>query len=388
MFSASSDVTSLYIHWPFCPYKCHFCPFVALASHDEYMEQYHAALVKEIALYGEYDNKKPIKKVFFGGGTPSTYPPHLLLDTFAILNNTFEFEPDCEISLEVNPGTVTQEKINTWKEAGITRLSIGVQSLNNEVLTSLNRHQKASDVWELLQQASPHFDISVDLILGLPGISFDEWKELIRTAVTWPIKHVSVYFLTVHEDTPLYYGVARRKINLPTDDVMVATHEWTTKTLEEHGLIQYEISNFARLGFESRHNSMYWKRLPYKGFGMGACSFDGRSRFQTEKNLMKYLSVVEAANSMQELEPLNILAETLTESQVWLEQLMLGLRQKSGLEWDFVERSITSPDKLSFFKSKVAEFVALGHVLDTGERFCLTRSGRVVENEIIVALLQ
>ncbi len=105
----------------------------------------------------------------------------------------------------------------------------------------------------------------------------------------------------MHEDTPLYYGVARKKIHLPTDDVMIETYQWTTKVLEEHGFMQYEVSNFARLGFESRHNSMYWKRLPYKGFGMGACSFDGRSRFQTEKNLMNYLTIVEAANSIKSL---------------------------------------------------------------------------------------
>ncbi len=388
LFSSSCDVASLYIHWPFCPYKCHFCPFVALASHDEYMEQYHNALTKEIMLYGDYAQKVPIKTIFFGGGTPSTYPPKLLLDTFGILRSTFEFDPACEITLEVNPGTVTPEKIRAWKDAGITRLSIGVQSLNNDVLTSLNRHQKAADVLELLKQASPHFEVlSVDLILGLPGISFAEWQELIRTVVTWPIKHLSVYFLTVHEDTPLYYGVARKKIHLPTDDVMVDTYQWTAQVLEEHGFMQYEVSNFARTGFESRHNSIYWKRLPYKGFGMGACSFDGASRFQTEKNLMNYLKIVEQANSMQELEKLSIVAETLTENQVWIEELMLGLRQKNGIAWQVIQVKLPI-EKQAFFKNKIAEFVALGYVVDDQQRFWLTTLGRAVENEIVVALLQ
>lgn len=388
MFNPASDVTSLYIHWPFCPYKCHFCPFVALASHDEFMEQYHYALVKEIELYGAYAQKQPIKTIFFGGGTPSTYPPNLLLDTFGILNTTFEFVPEPEITLEVNPGTVTPEKIDAWKAAGITRLSIGVQSLNNAVLTGLNRHQKASDVLELLEAAAPHFKVlSIDLILGLPGISDQEWQELIQTVVQWPIKHLSVYFLTVHQDTPLYYGVARKKINLPTDDNMIATYDWTTKVLEEHGFMQYEVSNFAKKGYESQHNSAYWKRVPYKGFGLGACSFDGESRFQTEKNLMNYLKIVESANSMQELEKLSIVSETLTENQVWLEQLMLGLRQKNGMAWDFVSQKL-SVDQKEVFETKITEFVGLGYVVNDGNRFWLTAAGRAIENEIVVALLQ
>ncbi len=387
LFNSSCDVASLYIHWPFCPYKCHFCPFVALASHDEYMEQYHKALTKEIILYGEYADKVPIKTIFLGGGTPSTYPPDLLLDTFGILRNTFEFNAGCEITLEVNPGTVTPQKIQAWKDAGITRLSIGVQSLNNRVLSSLNRHQKAADVLELLCQAAPLFQaLSVDLILGLPGISVAEWQELIKTVVAWPIKHISVYFLTVHEDTPLYYGVARKKIQLPTDDSMVETYHWTARVLEEHGFMQYEISNFARSGFESRHNSVYWKRLPYKGFGMGACSFDGASRFQTEKNLMSYLKIVEDAKSMQELEKLSIVSETLTENQIWLEELMLGLRQKNGISWNVIQEKLP-PEKLEFFRSKIDEFVLLGYIINDQQRFWLTTLGRAVENEIVVALL-
>jgi oxygen-independent coproporphyrinogen-3 oxidase len=352
------------------------------------MEQYHKALTKEIILYGGYAQKVPIKTIFFGGGTPSTYPSELLLDTFGILRNTFEFEPACEITLEVNPGTVTPEKIDAWKDAGITRLSIGVQSLNNAVLSVLNRHQKATDVLELLSAAAPHFEVlSVDLILGLPGISLSEWQELIKTVVTWPIKHLSVYFLTVHEDTPLYYGVARKKIHLPTDDVMVDTYQWTAQVLEEHGFMQYEVSNFARIGFESRHNSIYWQRSPYKGFGMGACSFDGASRFQAEKNLMNYLKIVEGANSMQELEKLSIVAETLTENQVWLEELMLGLRQKKGISWQAIQEKL-SVEKQAFFKNKIAEFVVLGYIVDDQQRFWLTTLGRAVENEIVVALLQ
>ncbi len=204
-------VESLYIHWPFCPYKCHFCPFVALAGHDAFMERYHKALSAEIERYArEHKSSQPLQTLFFGGGTPSTYPPHLLLDMFGTLNNVFTFASDAEISLEVNPGTVTQEKIETWKHVGINRLSIGVQSLNDGVLKRLNRHQSLADVISLFEMATPLFDnISVDMILGLPDVSVQEWKDSLLKIVQWPIKHLSLLFLTVHEDTPLYFGVKK-----------------------------------------------------------------------------------------------------------------------------------------------------------------------------------
>jgi oxygen-independent coproporphyrinogen-3 oxidase len=195
-YNVASETRSLYLHWPFCPYKCHFCPFVAIASHDQYMERYHHALLKEIEQFsGNYTGSRLIETIFLGGGTPSTYPPPLLLDTFGTLIRMFTIVPHAEITIEVNPGTVNEEKLQTWKKAGINRLSIGVQSLNDGVLKNLNRHQTASSVLQLLEIASPLFEnISVDLILGLPDVSPDEWKQLIQTIVTWPIKHVSVYF--------------------------------------------------------------------------------------------------------------------------------------------------------------------------------------------------
>lgn len=223
LFNVNSRPRSVYLHWPFCPYKCHFCPFVALASHDQFMDQYHNALITEIKKFGEsYESKLSLDTIYMGGGTPSTYPDHLLLDTFGILNKVFDVDAACEITIEVNPGTVRKEQIKLWREMGINRLSIGVQSIKDQVLQKLNRHQSAAQVREVLDFASEHFDnLSVDFILGLPGVSFKEWQELLQAAVKWPIKHMSVYFLMVHEDTPLYFGVKKKTISLPCDDEVV-----------------------------------------------------------------------------------------------------------------------------------------------------------------------
>jgi len=378
-YDINTDTRSLYIHWPFCPYRCHFCPFVALASHEPFMERYHRALCKEI------ENFKPsrhqeIDTIFLGGGTPSTYPDELLLDTFGRLKERLKINWLAEVTIEVNPGTVRSEQLALWKGIGINRLSIGVQSLNNRVLKKLNRHQSADDVYALLDQAHEHFEnISVDLILGLPGVSRNEWKELVHTVCTWPIKHISLYFLTVHENTPLYFGVKTKKVALLEDDEIVDVYSWSITTLQTYGFEQYEVSNFARPGFESRHNKMYWNRRPYKGFGLGACSFDGERRFKNETNLMNYL------NNIEQDREVTIFEESLTQEQVYLEKVMLGLRKREGVVLDELLCGVTIEKKNKIIQ-KVAEFKQQGLLAQRNGRVVLTPAGLAVENEIVVQL--
>lgn len=380
-YNIKSDTRSLYIHWPFCPYKCNFCPFVAIASHDQFMEQYHNALKKEIQSYAASFSDYSIDTVFFGGGTPSTYPDALLLDTFDTLSKSFNFHVGTEVSIEVNPGTVRTEQLQIWKDAGINRISIGVQSLKDAVLQKLNRHQTAEQVFSLLDRASKVFDnISIDLILGLPEVTPDEWKDLLKRVVTWPIKHVSVYFLTVHEDTPLYFKVKTQRISLPHDDEMVDLYQWTRLFLAENGFEQYELSNFGKAGFESKHNTVYWDRKPYKGLGLGACSFDGSSRFQNDKNLMRYIEGVEKGKDI------TAFCETLSREQVHLERLMLGLRRKKGVVWDDAIELI-SVSKRQEFKDSIDQFMQQGLLVKEGETIRLTPQGLVVENEIISQLI-
>ncbi len=380
-YNSASETRSLYLHWPFCPYKCHFCPFVAIASHDQYMEQYHQALIAEIERFGKgYKGSGVLDTIFLGGGTPSTYPPSLLLDTFDTLRRMFIFDEAIEVSIEVNPGTVNQEKLETWKAAGINRLSIGVQSLDDTVLKKLNRHQTAQSVFQLLEAASPLFsNISIDLILGLPEISSAAWRDLIEKVVRWPITHISVYFLTVHEDTPLYFKVQTNRISLPSDETMVELYYWTIATLAAHGFEQYELSNFAKKGYESRHNSVYWDREPYKAFGLGACSFDGTQRFQNEKNLMRYLEKVEKG------EDVTIFAETLTPAQKQLEKLMLGLRRRPGVAIAAIVEDL-SPLDTETFKRKVGVLQQKNLIQEHDGRLALTPAGLVVENEVIAQL--
>ena len=376
----SLPCSSYYIHWPFCPYRCHFCPFVALAGQDEYMNEYHEVLIKEINRYASTHEMVPLQTVFFGGGTPSTYPPELLTETIELLHDTNGLEPDYEMTIEVNPGTVNKEKLHAWKEAGVNRLSIGVQSLNDEVLKKLNRHQKASDVTWLIENATKLFDnVSIDLIVGLPGISSDEWKSMIKKVVTWPIQHVSMYFLTVHQDTQLYFGVKSKKVTLPADEQVVDLYYWTIEEFAQAGLLQYEISSFARKGFQAKHNSVYWHRIPYKGFGMGACSFDGAQRLKNSTNLLKYLE--EIRNTGKSI----LSSERLTDKQVWLEQLMLGLRQRRGIVVADILKPLSLKEKEEFSR-KSQELLSAGLVSASDDTLMLTPKGLSVANEIIVQL--
>ncbi len=356
---------------------------MALAGHDSFMGQYHQALSDEIKIFSRsWRQTAPISTLFFGGGTPSTYPDELLSELFVTLRQSFIFEEKSEITIEVNPGTVRlPDQLILWKSLGINRLSIGVQSLKDDVLKSLNRNQRAADVLTLIEVAKDLFDnISIDLILGLPGVSSDEWKTLLDTVVTFPLKHISIYFLTVHEDTPLYFKVKKEQIILPPDEDMVELYHWSCAFLIAHGFEQYEMSNFARPGFSCKHNQAYWEHVPYKGFGLGACSFDGQARFENDKRLLPY---IEHAS----LGSITTYSELLTERQLFTERLMLGLRCAKGLSLKSVGNLLDNNEDFEKFCAKISILKQESLLYETNGHLMLTARGLVVENQIIIRLL-
>lgn len=351
-----------------------------MASHEQFMVDYHKALCQEIESSIDSIDSKPLKTIYLGGGTPSTYPADLLLDTFGILRKYFTFDERTEITIEVNPGTATPELLKVWHQVGINRLSIGVQSLKDQVLKSLNRHQTVQQVTTLLQEASNYFEnLSVDFILGLPGVSDEEWKEMIEQAMTWPIKHISIYFLMVHENTPLYFKVQTKKMNLPPDDGTVDLYNWTVDFIAQHGFERYELSNFAKTGFRSRHNQAYWDRESYRGFGLGACSFNGSVRFQNNKNLGKYID--QLASGVSPIES----SELLTVQQIAMEKIMLGLRCQQGMGVVDYAKDLDHSQKTKFFAA-LEELQRADLVEHTQGIIRLTPKGFALENEVAVRL--
>lgn len=382
-YKYTAETEAFYIHWPFCPYRCHFCPFVALSGQDHLMKVYHEALKKEISAFKPKNAEKlDLKTIYIGGGTPSTWPNDLLLDMFGTLESTYNLKSISEITLEVNPGTVEKNQIPVWQQAGITRLSIGVQSLNDQVLKELNRHQKKSDVYQLLKWTQGKFNsISVDVIIGMPGVSEAEWKGMIQEIVTWPIQHISMYFLSIHENTPLYTRLMKNELKLPPQDPVVDLYYWTVEQFEKYGLYQYEISSFARKGYESQHNQVYWVHKPYKGFGIGACSFDGTHRFQNQKNVMRYMQLMEKNESV------NASTEQVTQEQKKLEVVMLGLRQMKGLSIEAALSFMTKSEQ-SRFLHNVKDFELKGLITTDSKRIYLNKSVLAVENEVALRLLK
>jgi len=346
------------------------------------MERYHYALCAQIERFANAAIEKPlIETVFMGGGTPSTYPDSLILDTFDKLLHIAPFNDSPEVTIEVNPGTVRKEQFEIWTQVGINRLSIGVQSLNDKVLKNLNRLHKAQDVYFLLKNAKGYFEnISIDLILGLPGVSEDEWKNLLKTVVGWPIVHISIYFLTVHEKTPLYYRIKTGEIKVAQEDDLVDLYNWSVDFLGDKGFNRYEISNFAKKGYESKHNKMYWERKPYKGFGLAACSFDGTYRYQNYKNLSFYLEHVEKKESGCQW------FEKLTEEQVRLEKLMLGLRTDRGIPREKMFEGL-SKNKRERLESKIAFLKKNKFIHEKDGRFVISPNWLTIENEIVLELL-
>ena len=365
----------LYIHWPFCKSKCNYCDFTAFAKHELFIKQYHDALCDEIR---SYQSTEKVKTIFLGGGTPSLYPLELLKELFLLINKNFDLSEVKEISIEVNPGDVTHEMLKVWKELGINRLSIGVQVLDDKVLASLNRTQTCEEVYSLMDKVFNYFDnVSIDLILGLPGITNDAWLKTLEKVTSWPITHLSTYMLMVKENTSLYFKVKSKALKILKDDTLIKRYENTVKFLESKGLLQYEISNFSLDGYQSLHNKAYWDRVPYKGFGVGASSFNGKERFTNSRNLMEYLT----ATGVHEIK------EFLSESQHQMETLMLTLRKSSGLDLHTMLYLLNDGENSNHVLGRLDMLMKQDLVRMREGHITLTLKGMALENEVVLSLL-
>lgn len=389
-FSTDIHPHYLYIHWPFCKNKCHYCDFVAFEKHEGFERDYHRALCAEISAFvaeRPASAASPITTIFIGGGTPSLYPLPLFKELFGLLREKYDLSQMQECSMEVNPGGLTEEHFKIWRDAGINRLSIGVQILDDKVLYALNRRQTAQEAVETVTMAAQFFDnLSVDLILGLPGASDESWQRTLEAAVVWPIKHISIYFLTVHEQTPLYYRLRRGELSLKPDDAMVVGYKDSIAFLKQHGFNQYEISNFARPGFESIHNQAYWNRYPYKGFGIGAASFDGTTRSVNEKGLTKYIN--HWLHGM--IDDLHVgkgspFVEKLTDQQQFIEFLMLGLRQNKGMARFRIMESCL-PDRVGELMRNIERMKDAGYLQEIDGVISFTQEGMILENSVVQEL--
>lgn len=330
----------IYIHIPFCVRKCSYCDFLSFPYDREGQRAYMEALFAEIegksAKYSDYQ----VTSVFIGGGTPSILPGEWIRELMDRIRNCFCFAENTEhaivpeITIEVNPGTADAEKLAIYHQAGINRLSIGLQSADDEELQKLGRihcYKQFMDTYGAAREAG-FANINVDIMSALPGQSLDSYRRTMEKvlSLTPSPEHISAYSLIVEEGTPFAQLDEDGKLDLPDEDCERAMYEETKRILGEAGLYRYEISNYARPGYECRHNCGYWERVDYVGFGIGAASLVGNRRFNNGRDLQKYLNdPLRCCENMQELSKEEQMEETM----------FLGLRMTRGVSLSEFEKT-------------------------------------------------
>ena len=315
----------IYVHIPFCKRKCDYCDFISYSNKDSKIEEYIEAVKKEIELQ---KIKSEITTVYIGGGTPSYIDSKYIKEIMAELQKK-NVSKDAEITIEVNPGTVTLEKLKDYKDAGINRLSIGLQTTKDELLKQIGRIHNFEQFIETYKMAREvgFKNVNVDLMLGLPNQRIKDLKESLESIIQLSPEHISVYSLIVEDGTPIANKIESGELELPDEDLERNMYWYVKNTLELNGYKHYEISNFAKQGYESKHNINCWNQKEYIGIGIAAHSYRDITRYSNTENLGEYIRNVKN----EKLERNRIIHEIQKEDDTKKEYMLLGLRQIDGV---------------------------------------------------------
>ena len=367
----------LYIHIPFCVKKCDYCDFLSAPSGLEVQTAYIQSLLREIDAVKEGKGRS-VSSVFIGGGTPSVLDERFIGEILNKIKNKFPILDDAEITIEVNPGTADRRKFESYREYGINRLSIGLQSPDDrelEMLGRIHNYRQFLETYKTAREAG--FDnINIDLMSAIPDQSYEGWISNLRTVAELKPEHVSAYSLIIEEGTPF----ATRKLNLPDEDTEYNMYEATAQILREYGFEQYEISNYAKKGMECRHNIGYWIRQDYLGFGLGASSLYGKERFTNTRDMKIYLADSRNPEKIREKEPI------LTREDEMAEFMFLGLRMTDGIsKADFEQRFGCVIE--SVYGGVLRKYKSMGLLLEGDGRIFLSRKGIHVSNAVMAEFL-
>lgn len=370
-------MAGIYIHIPFCSKKCTYCDFHFSTSFATYEGKMIEALVSEIKSRSAEINES-IKTIYFGGGTPSLLKIQDLKKILETIQAHYQVEKDAEITFEANPENINSENVEAWKEIGINRLSIGIQSFDEEDLLWMNRAHNSNESIQAVKIAQENgiSNISVDLIYGLPNMDEKRWSKQIEKALSLEVKHISAYCLTVEEKTKLNQLVLEHKIT-PANNEMQAKHfEILQKKLKQAGFIQYEISNFGKENYFSKHNSAYWKGEKYLGIGPSAHSFDGLSRSWNISNNTAYIKGIEKQER-------NFTAEKLSVKDNFNELILTGLRTIWGV--NLIQLSKIS-ELTSAFDLKIKKLISDDKAMIKNKQLILTEKGFLFADAIAMDL--
>ena len=402
----------LYVHIPFCVRKCAYCDFLSAPADMQERTLYVDALTKEIwAEKEEYRNYK-VSTIFLGGGTPSVLGEDEIAEIFRALYESFDISDSAEITMEVNPGTVTEGKAAVWKKCGVNRLSIGLQSVNDDELRMLGRihtYREFLNTWEAVRGAGFR-NVNIDLISAIPGQTLESWCRTLRTAAELEPEHISAYSLIIEEGTPFYeqYGEeagcnfetendkAREADGcqtvlppLPDEDTEREIYKATEEILAGYGYHRYEISNYAKDGYECRHNLGYWERKEYLGLGLGASSLIDECRFHNTEDMKKYLEFFEKSasdpaglsNSTDCLSGIREEVESLSREDQMEEFMFLGLRKTEGISMNEFCKAFDR-DIFEVYGPQIRKMEEQGLLIVQDGRIRLTERGTDVSNYV------
>ena len=361
-----------YIHIPFCKQKCYYCDFLSFANKKEYEEKYVESLIKEIEVFKEKNNDVEFDTIYIGGGTPSYIDSKniaRILQTLISDNNISNVD---EITIEVNPGTFLKEKMLEYKQIGINRMSIGLQSTNNNLLKEIGRIHNFEDFLETYQTARKigFENINVDLMIGLPNQTFDDIKDEIEHIIKLEPNHISVYSLILEENTKLEQFVLQGKMKLPDEELERHMYWYVKNKLELYGYKHYEISNFAKKGYESKHNLNCWNQKQYRGFGLGAHSYINNKRFSNTENIDLYINNINKENFENNINIHEIQNIEMQEK----EYMLLGLRKIDGINIQEFENKF-GMNPIFLFKNELNKLSNEGLIKVDGNKIMLTNKG-------------
>jgi oxygen-independent coproporphyrinogen-3 oxidase len=404
------NANALYIHLPFCSSKCPYCDFYSVKYTKQRVDLYWAALFMELKELTQKVNNDLLQTIYLGGGTPSLVEPFFIGELIKKIKSSFRVIPAAEITMEINPASITEEKITALKRAGINRLSVGIQSFNDQHLNFLGRRSRGENNKRILTLVDQYFDsYSADLIFALPEQSLEEFESDLAEMLKFNPPHISLYNLEIHENTPFYQLYNQGELKLPTEELDAEMYELALEKLKTAGYQHYEISNFARRGYRARHNYIYWLYQPYLALGPGAAAFDGNCRSQNLADLNLYLSYYNPKNltfaefmdneggknsklkgrtmknsktKATKIRELNCLSR----KEKMAEYSFLALRTAKGLFYHKFHRQF-KVDFKSLYKEEIAELKENNLIKEGNERIYLTDRGKEVANKVFLKFL-
>ncbi len=374
--SVVTKTGGIYIHVPFCQSRCIYCDFYSTTYGAEWKRSYVDSLKREMQLRREEINTSRVPSLYIGGGTPSQLPSSLLLEFFRAIQDNFTLDKNAEVTIEANPDDVTPEWIASLLQTPVNRISMGVQTFSDSLLRFLNRRHTSRQAIEAVRlcQDAGYSNISLDLIYGLPGQTLSDWQADVKQLLSLDVPHLSAYALSYEEGTALSRMLQEGSVNEASDELSWQMYEYLIDETATAGMEHYEISNFAKPGMHSRHNSSYWDGSPYLGLGPGAHSYDGgRIRRSNNTSLKEYVLATADVPHQNEV---------LTPEEQYNELVMTRLRTASGLLL-----SLLTPEQKSYCLEMAKPHILSGNLMQDALSLRLSRKGIFVSNSIISDLM-